>query len=49
MTNAMRQIVGGNVIGKVEGVEQGGLLSPLASHHRKDSVQSMGDLEACRL
>ncbi len=43
LINAAKQMVGGNVIVKVEGVGQGCLCSLLTPHHRENPGRSMGD------
>jgi hypothetical protein len=42
LINAAKQMVGRNVIIKVEGLEQGRLAGLLMSHHRDNSARSMG-------
>lgn len=43
LIDATKQMICGNVIVKIEGVEQGGLCSLLTSHHRENLARSMGD------
>jgi len=43
LIDTTKQMICGNVIVKIEGVEQGGLCSLLTSHHRENLARSMGD------